>query len=117
MMCVHLSKQSLILTYWKNLLISWQNLIALRVINKNFPAQINEQVCSLTQEKFDSMKAHIINKYQDTLKDDLNHNPMEIPGKAMHIYMQPNAVPNQISIAPLVPLRNQRAATQVISTY
>ena len=33
----------------------------------------------------------------------------------MHIYLQPNAVPNQISIARLVPLRMQLAATQVIS--
>ena len=39
---------------------------------------------------------------------------MEIPGKAMHIYLQPNAVPSQISIARLVPLRMQHAATQVI---
>ena len=30
---------------------------------------------------------------------------MEIPGKSMHIYLQPNAVPNSISIARLVPLR------------
>ena len=40
---------------------------------------------------------------------------MEIPGKSMHIYLQPNAVPNTISIARLVPLRMQRAANQVIS--
>ena len=33
----------------------------------------------------------------------------------MHIYQQPNAVPNTISIARLVPLRMQRAANQVIS--
>ena len=39
---------------------------------------------------------------------------MEIPDKAMHIYLQPNAVPNQISIARLVPLPMQCAATQVI---
>ena len=69
----------------KNLLISWQDLIALRDINKNFPAQINEEVHSVTQEKFDSTKARIINKFQETLNDYLNPNPMEIPGKAMHI--------------------------------
>ena len=40
---------------------------------------------------------------------------MEIPGKSMHIYLQPNAVPNSISIARLVPLRMQSAANQVIS--
>ena len=41
---------------YKNFLISWQDLIALRVINKNFPAQIHE-VHSITQEQFDSTKA------------------------------------------------------------
>ena len=40
---------------------------------------------------------------------------MEIPGKSMHIYLQTNAVPSTISIARLVPLRMQRAATQVTS--
>ena len=99
----------------KNLLISWQDLIALQVINKNFPAQINEEVHSVTQEKFETIKARIVNKYQETSNDDLNPNPMEIPWKAMHIYLQPNAIPNQISIARLVPLRMQCAATQVIS--
>ena len=99
----------------KNLPISWQDLIALRVFNKKFPAQINEQVCSVTQGKFDYLKAQIITRYQDTLSNDLNPNPLVIPGKAMHIYLQPNAVPNQISIARLVPLRIQRAATQVIT--
>ena len=95
-------------------MISWQDLIALRVINKKIPAQIH-QVHSIQQEQFDSTKARIVNKFQETLSDDLNPNPMEIPGKAMHIYLQPNAVPNTISIARLVPLRMQRAATQVIS--
>ena len=98
----------------KNLLISWQDLIALRVINKKFPPQIHE-VHSIQQEQFDSTKARIVNKFQETLSDYLNPNPMEIPGKAMHIYLQPNAVPNTISIARLIPLRMQRTATQVIS--
>ena len=40
---------------------------------------------------------------------------MESPGKAMHIYLQPNAIPNQISIARLVPLHMQCSATQVIN--
>ena len=60
-------------------------------------------------------KTRIVNIFQETLSDDLNPNPMEIPCKAMHIYLQRNAVPNTISIARLVPLRMQRAATQVIS--
>ena len=97
------------------LLITWQDLIAIRVINKSFPAQINEEVHSVAQEKFESTKARIVNKYQKTLNDDLNPNPMEIPGKAMHTYLQPNAIPNQISIARLIPLLMQCAATQVIS--
>ena len=57
----------------------------------------------------------IINKFQETLSDDLNPNPMEIPGKSMHIYLQPNAIPNTISIARLVPLWMQSAANQVIT--
>ena len=40
---------------------------------------------------------------------------MSIPVKAMHIYLQPNAIPSQISIARLVSLCMQRAATQVIT--
>ena len=40
---------------------------------------------------------------------------MDIPGKAMHIYLQRNAIPSQISISQLIPLHMQTAATQVIS--
>ena len=42
------------------------------MINKNFPAQLNEQACSVTQDNFVSLKANIITKFQDTLGDDLN---------------------------------------------
>ena len=98
----------------KNLLISWQDLISLKVINKNFPSQIQE-VHSVQQVQFDSTRARIFDKFQETLSDDLNPKPMEIPGKSMHIYLQPNAVPNTISISHLIPLRMQRVATQVIS--
>ena len=98
----------------KNLLISWQDLISLKVINENFPAQIQE-VHSAKQEQFESSRLRIFSKFQETLSDDLNPNPMEIPGKSMHIYLQPNVVPNTISIARLVPPRTQRAANQVIS--
>ena len=97
----------------KNLLISWQDLISLQVINKNFPAQLQE-VHSVQQEQFNSTRAQIIDKFQDIFSDDLNPKPMEIPGKSMHIYLQQNAVPNTISIARLVPLSMQGAATQVI---
>lgn len=38
------------------------------------------------------------------LCDSLSPDPMEIPGKAMHIYLQPKAIPSQISIAGLIPL-------------
>ena len=99
----------------KNLLISWQDLIALRAINKNFPAQLHDHACSVVQENYDFLKAKIITKFQDTLSDDLSPEPMEIPGKAMHIYLQPNAIPSQISIARLVPLCMQRAANQVMT--
>ena len=98
----------------KNLLISWQDLISLKVINENFPAQIQE-VHSEEQELYESSRLRIINKFQETLSDDLNPNPMEILGKSMHIYLQLNAVPNTISIARIVPLRMQSAANQVIS--
>ena len=83
--------------------------------NKKNPAQLSEQACSVTQDNFESLKASIITRYQDTLSDDLNPEPMEIPDKAMHIYLQPNAVPSKISIALRIPLRMQRAATQVIT--
>ena len=89
-------------------------MISLKVINENFPAQIQE-VHSAEQEQFESTKLQIISKFQETLSDDLNPNPMEIPGKSMHIYLKPNTVPNTISIAHLFPLRMQRAANQVIS--
>ena len=89
----------------KNLLISWQDLISLKVINENFPAQILE-FHAAEQELYESSRIQIINKFQETLSDDLNPNPMEILGKSMHIYLQPNpnAVPNSISIARLVPV-------------
>ena len=69
----------------------------------------------VTQDKFEYLKANIVTRYQDTLSNDLNPEPMEIPGMNMHIYLQPNAVSNQISIARFVPLRMQGAATQVIT--
>ena len=72
----------------KNLLISWQDLISFWVINENFPAQLQE-VHSVQKDKFDSTRAREIDKFRETLSDDLNPKPMEIPGKSM----QPNAVP------------------------
>ena len=72
----------------KNLLNSLQDLIALRVINKNFPAQLSEEACSVMQDNFYLLKANIIARYQEKLSDDLNHDPMEIPCKTMHIYLQ-----------------------------
>ena len=47
----------------KNLFISWQDLIAQRVINKNFPAQLREQACLVTPDKFESLKANIVTRY------------------------------------------------------
>ena len=99
----------------KNLLISRQDLIALQVIYKKNPAQLSKQACSVTQDNFDFLKANIIARYQETLSDDLNPDLMEMTGNAMHIYLQPNAVPSQISITRLVPLRMQHAASQVIA--
>ena len=49
----------------KNLLISWQDLIALKVINKNFHAKLNKQACSVTHDNFDSLKANIITKFPE----------------------------------------------------
>ena len=71
----------------KNLLISWQDLIAVRVINKKNPAKLSQQARSVTQDNFESLKANIITRYQETLSDDLNPESMEIPVKAMHIYL------------------------------
>ena len=41
----------------KNLLISWQDFIALKIMNKNFPPQITEHACSVIQDKFETLKA------------------------------------------------------------
>lgn len=99
----------------KNLLISWQDLIALLVINSNFPKQLDDTACSASSENFNDLREKIVYQFQDTLSGDLSPDPMEILGKAMHIYLQPNAVPSQILIARLLPLHMQQAATQVSS--
>ena len=88
----------------KNLLISWQDLIQLGVISPNFPAQMKEAAFSASLESFDIIREKVVN-WEETLSNDLGPNTMEIPGKAMHIYLQPNTIPSQISIARLVPLR------------
>ena len=99
----------------KNLLISSQDLIALLVINSNFPKQLDDTACSASSENFNDLREKIVYQFQDTLSGDLSPDPMEILGKAMHIYLQPNAVPSQILIARLLPLHMQQAATQVSS--
>lgn len=99
----------------KNLLISWQDLIALLVINSNFPKQLDDTACSASSENFNDLREKIVYQFQDTLSGDLSPDPMEILGKAMHIYLQPNAVPSQILIARLLPLHMQQAAAQVSS--
>ena len=101
--------------FHKNIFISWQDLIALRVINKKFPAQGHYTTCSVTYENYDTLKMKIITQFNNTLSDDLSPGQMEIPSKAMHTYLQPNTIPSQISITRLVPLCMQHAATQVIS--
>ena len=83
----------------KNLFISWQDVIQLRVINLNFPAQMVEAVFSASSESFDTVREKIVNQFQETLSEDHSPDPMEIPGKVMHIYLQPNAIPSQISIS------------------
>ena len=98
----------------KNLLISWQDFIQLNVINPNFSAQIGETGFSTPSEDFHNIRDKLVGQFQDTLSDDLSPDPMEIPGKAMPIYLQDNAIPSKISIAFIVPLPKQRLATKVI---
>ena len=84
---------------------------------QGLPGSTSRSACSVASENYDSLKAKIITKFQDTLSDDLSPEPMEIPGKAMHIYLPPHAIPSQISIAHLVPRCMQHAATQVITDF
>lgn len=90
-------------------------LAPLRVINSNFPAQLINTACSVDSENLNELRDKVINQFQDTLSNDLSPNPMEITDKAMHMYLQPNAIHSQISIAQLIPLLMQRGATQVIT--
>ena len=86
----------------KNLLISWQALIKLKDINPSFPAQIEETGLTVSSDQLCAVKEKIICQFHDTLSDDLSPDPMEISGKAIHIYLYEHATPSQTSIARLM---------------
>ena len=95
----------------EDMLISWQALIQLKIISKQFPKQVNS-FATLGPEN--TVRNELTLAYQDIISDKLNENPMIIPNTAMHIHLVPNAIPYSINTARLIPLRLQKPAADVI---
>jgi len=85
-------------------LLSWHDLIRLRVIDEHFPQTVNSVTMSTCLQ--------ILEKYPNVFKDTLDQNPMIT--EKVHLYLKPNAVPHRVSAARKIPLRFREPAEACI---
>ena len=81
-------------------LLSWHDLIRLKVINENFPQSAN----SVTT----ATRLQILNTYSTVFQDTLDSRPMLT--EKVHLFLKPNAVPYRVSAARQIPLRFREPA-------
>ena len=86
------------------MLLSYTDLIALKIIPGGFPNAIVEACREITT---DSECEKLIKDYPDILSDKLSPRPMKTD-KPMHIHLMEGAVPRKITSACRVPLRYKK---------
>ena len=92
----------------EDMLVSYNNLISLEIIPRNFP-NVRVQNCRSIKQ----FKDILIGEFPTVLSDDLNPEPMKTD-KPMHITLLPGATPKKVLSARRVPLRYEKEATKTI---
>ena len=85
-------------------LLSWHDLIRLKVIDENFPLSANTVTTSTRLE--------ILDAYPTVFQDTLDSKPMLT--EKVHLFLKPNAVPYRVSAARQIPLRFREPAEACI---
>ena len=85
-------------------LLSWHDLIRLKIIDEHFPQTAN----SVTT----STRLQILDKYPTVFKDNVDSKPMLT--EKVHLFLKPNAVPYRVSAARQIPLRFREPAETCI---
>ena len=85
-------------------LLSWHDLIRLKVIDEHFPHTEN----SVTT----TVRLQILDKYSTVFQDTLQNTPMH--SEKVHLFLKPNAVPYRVSAARQIPLRFREPAEACI---
>ena len=92
------------------MLLSYTDLIALRIIPGGFPNTVVEACREITT---DSECEKLIKDYPDVLSDELSPRPMKTD-KPMHIHLMEGAVPRKVTSARRVPLRYEKEAEKTV---
>ena len=85
-------------------LLSWHDLIRLKIIDENFPQTVNSVTLSTCLE--------IPDKYPSVFQDTLDTNPMVT--EKVHQFLKPNATPYRVSAARQITLRFREPAEACI---
>ena len=91
-------------------LVSYTDLIAPRIIPGGFPNTIVETCREVTTN---SECENLIKEYPDVLSDELSPRPMKTD-KPMHIHLMEGAVPRKVTSARRVPLRYETEAEKTV---
>ena len=89
----------------EDMLISWRDLINLKVISSGFPNVVVRQVNNPTAE--------LIKDFPDVLNDELDPKPM-ITDSPMRIHLKDDAIPKKVTTARRVPLRYEAEANRTV---
>ena len=92
------------------MLLSYTDLISLKIIPGGFPNTIIESCREITTC---SEREKLIRDYPDVLSDELSPQPMKTE-KPMHIHLKEGAVPRKVTSARRVPLRYEKEAEKTV---
>ena len=92
------------------MLLSYTDLILLKIIPGGFPNTIIESCREITTC---SEREKLIRDFPDVLSDELSPQPMKTE-KPMHIHLKEGAVPRKVTSARRVPLRYEKEAERTV---
>ena len=93
------------------MLLSYTDLIALKIIPGGFPNTVIESCPEITTS---SECEKLIMEYPDVLSDELSPRPMKTD-KPMHIHLKEGAVPRKVTSARRVTLRYEKQAEKTVN--
>jgi hypothetical protein len=96
----------------EDMLLSWQDLIRLGVISKNFP----NTEAKARGVASDSLVKKLIADYPDVISDTLPSEPITT-GDPMTINLLPNAVPKKVTAARRIPKRYEKEANDCLKGF